>query len=67
MGQCFGIKYTSFLSKRENVVQWAFKLKSALPTTEILDLEDQMLMVDLEIWDTNTVTSVKLYLAFLDV
>jgi len=49
MGQCFGIKCTSFLSKRENVVQWAFKLKSALPTTEILDLEDQMLMVNLEI------------------
>jgi len=64
MGQCFGIKRTSFLSKRENIVQWAFKSNSALPTTEICDLEDHMLTVNLEIWDTNTATSVKLYLAF---
>jgi len=64
MGQCFGIKCTSSLSKSENVVQSAFKLNGALPTTEILDLEDQTLMVNLEIWDTNAVTSVKLYLAF---
>jgi len=45
-------------------VQWAFKSNSALPTTEICDLEDHMLTVNLEIWDTNTATSVKLYLAF---
>lgn len=49
MGQCFGIKCTSFLSKSENIVQWAFKLNSALPTAEILDLEDQTLMVNLEV------------------